>query len=213
MSPQGAIYPQYNASRHVTNREGNLDEITHLSLDIGNFGAVLFGQETVVPTRDVVGGQGVDKGLHIVDQILTVDESVDRMCYRIKTETSWNIVPGRSVICVDPTIRRDETKALREHFPGCRIIKRDRGHAMFPVEAGIRQVQRGLMDALGNVRLTFAPKLRNQKLGVLDFLERYRRNEKTNEPIKDNLRDHVGDALRYMVAEVIPTDKPVARIL
>ena len=213
MSPTGAIYPQYDAHRHVTPREGSPDVVTHLGIDIGNYGAVLFGQDAMVQCLDVVGKKVMQKGLHIVDQLLTTDESVDRMCYRIKTETSWQIVPGQSVICVDPTTRRDEFKSLRDHFPGVRVVSRDRGHEMFPVESGIRQVQRALRDALGNSRLTFAPKLRGQPLGVLDFLQRYRRNDKTGEPVKDNLRDHVGDALRYMVCELIPADKPQPRVL
>ena len=47
----------------------------------------------------------------------------------------------------------------------------------------------------------------------LDAIPRYRRNDRTGEAIKDNLRDHVLDALRYLVCECIPADKPQARAL
>lgn len=213
MSPPGMIYPQYDANTHIPGMEGNPDVPTHLSFDVGNYGAVLFGQDIQVKTRNVIGRTQADKGLLIVDQLLTTNESVDRQCYLAKTQTKWQVVPGRSVITVDPTTRRDETLAIRKHFPGVMVVKRERGHENFPIETGVRQVQRGLKDALGNVRLYFSPVLRGQPLGILDGIQRYRRNETTGEPVKDNLRDHVLDALRYMVCECIPADKPQARVL
>ena len=212
MSPIGAIYPQYDASIHVVNKVGDTRLPTHIGMDIGNYGAVVLAQEQLVTCKTITGHSQTHRGLHVVDQMVLTDASVETMCYKIKTTTPWEIVPGRSTICVDPTIRRDEVLAIQKHFPGVQIVKRDRGHETFPVEAGIRQVQRGLRDALGNVRLTFAPGLRGKQHGVLDFLQRYRRNDR-GEPVKDNLRDHVGDALRYLVCELIPTDKPVTRVL
>lgn len=212
MAPQGAIYPQFSADLHLTDNPGRKDVPTHIAMDIGNYGAIVFGQEVPVRTRNIVGQEVPDTGLLIVDQVLTSDESVDQMCYRIKTQKDWFIHPNKSVFCVDPTIRRDELLAIRRHFPGCRVIHRDRGEELYPVESGIRQVQRALRDALGNVRLQINRRLANTQLGIVDFLQRYRRNESTQEPIKDNLRDHVGDALRYMVCELVRTEKPKALV-
>ena len=84
---------------------------------------------------------------------------------------------------------------------------------MFPIESGIRIVQRAFADALQNNRLYIWRGLANVPNGIVDGLQRYRRNEITQEPIKDNARDHCLDALRYICCELLPTDKPESRVL
>lgn len=212
MPPIGAIYPQFDAETHLTEQRGYANVTTHIGLDIGNFGAALMAQEIEVELHDILGATHKAKGLLIVDQMLTSDESVEKMCYRIRTEKPWRI-DGNSVICVDPTIRRDETNAIRNHFPQARIVKRERGHDMFPIESGIRIVQRAFADALQNNRLYIWRGLANVPNGIVDGLQRYRRNETTQEPIKDNARDHCLDAMRYLCCELLPTDRPESRVL
>lgn len=207
MPPIGAIYPQFSADVHLIEMRGHENVVTHLGMDVGNFGAVIMAQEIDVELRNIVGQKRTDKGLLICDQMLTVDESVDRQCYRIKTETKWHVGQG-STIAVDPTIRRDELHAIRNHFPDAKIVKRERGHTHFPIEAGIRSVQRAFCDALGNVRLYISRHLANTPNGVVDAIQRYRRNEKTQEPIKDNARDHCADSLRYIVTEQLQPERP-----
>lgn len=213
MPPQGAIYPQFSADIHLTDFRGNADAVTHIGLDIGDHGAMLFAQQAPAQIRNIVGRQHTENGLIVVDQILTHDQSVDAMCYQAKTRTGWNIFGPNTTICTDPTTRRDETKAIRKHFPNARIVKRERGHETFPIESGIRLTQSALRDALGNVRLRFWRGLADESLGVIDGLQRYRRNPVTGLPVKDNSRDHCLDALRYLAAEWLRTEKPEARIL
>lgn len=213
MPPSGAIYPQFDASHHLIDDPGDPRAPCDMSIDVGNQGAVLFGQSRQVRIRDIVGRESKDDGLHIVDQMITIDESVDRMCYRAKTEKPWQVVRGASIITVDPVIRRDELHAIRKHFPEVRIVKRERGHEFYPIESGIRCVQRALRDALGNSRLTFDRKVAAMPNGVIDGLGRYRRNEFTGLAVKDNSRDHCLDALRYLVCERLQPERSKVRVL
>lgn len=190
MPTAGAVYPQYDAGLHITDQQGDPGKPTHVSMDIGNHGAILFGQEIDVPVKDITGRVTQDKGLLIVDQILTSDQSVDGMCYQIRTGTQWNTGGPKTKVTVDPTARRDELLSLRRHLPNATIVKRDRGHSMHPIESGIRVVQRGLRDALGNVRLKFSRGIERQPLGIIDGLQRYRRNESTGVAVRDDSRDH-----------------------
>jgi hypothetical protein len=213
MAPQFAVYPQFSGDLHVVKKEPNPREPVHLGMDVGNFGCILVAQEIDVQVRNIIGQPVTATGMLIVDEMLTSDESVEQQCYRLKTERPWIVRPGVSRICVDPTIRRDEIGAIKKHFPGCKIVKLDRADDLYPIESGIRVVQRALRDALGNVRLLFSKRLEATQLGVLDAIQRYRRNERTQIPIKDNLRDHPIDALRYLVCELLPVDRPHLRVL
>ena len=163
----------------------------------------MFAQRIRVDVKNVVGQVSPGHGLLVVDELLTEGCSVDGACYKIKTETPWRIVAGESVICVDPTIRRDEERVLRSHFPGVRIRKRDRTEVGYKVEDGIRAVRAALRDALGNARLYFHRGLVGRKHGALEALERARRNER-GVRIKDDLRDHAEDVVRYLVQEKLP---------
>ena len=204
MAPPSAIYPQYEAGVHLVDREMDPRLPVHLSFDIGNFGCVMVGQTEDIETKDVIGRTNKELGLLIGDQLLTENEGIEAMGYRIKTQTPWIVRPGASIITTDPTTRRDEHYAMKKHFPGVRIVQRKRGHEHFPVEAGIEFMQRGFMDALGNVRLRISKKISKMPLGLVDGLTRYRRSEITGQPVKDNLRDHPLDATRYLVAFHLP---------
>lgn len=215
MAPPEAIYSQYDARLHLTDDRGTPDAATHIGIDVGNAGAVIFAQEELVPMRGITGKmEGQTKGLIVVDELLASNLSVDEMCYRIKTEKPWRIVAGRSVIHTDPNTDRDELAAMRRHFPGVTIIRRERGDETYSVDTGIRRVQTALRDALGNVRLRFWRGLLGTQYGALDGLQRYRRNPNTGQPVKDNLRDHMLDALRMVVAEQVPVENaPKARVI
>jgi len=208
MPPVGAVYPQFDSATHVVERELRDAEPVHLAFDVGNFAAVVVGQEIPVTVRNIVGQPSTEKGLLIGAQYLPDNMSVDQVCYFLRTRTGHLVQPGVSIICVDPTTDRDELAAVRKHFPGVRIVRRERGDATYPIETGVRYVQRGLRDALGNTRLFFSRSLQGTARGILDSLSRMRRHEVTGEIVKDNLRDHVHDALRYMVCEVLPAERP-----
>lgn len=210
MPVSGAVYPQYDASIHLTDEVGVPHAPVHLGVDIGNYGAAVIAQEIQVSVRNSEGRITTETGLLVVDQILTDNESVERLCYRLKSQTAWAFTTD-SVIAVDPTIRRDELNALKEHFPQCRIVKRERGHEHFPIEAGVRITQRALLDALGNTRLFITRGLANHPRGLVEALQRYRRNERTGEAVKDQRTDHVADALRYVTCAILPPSKPESR--
>lgn len=204
MAPQGAVYSQFDHGRHVT-EAWNPDprQPVHLGIDPGNQTAVVVGQEIPVVKRDILGKQTGDKGLLIVDNLVMGDSSVDAALYEFKLKTPWQVVPGISTISIDPKAMKEVKVAIRNHFPGVKVIQRDRGDSLEPVESGIRVVQAALRDALGNTRLFFHKSVAKTKFGAVEFMTRYRRNAKTEMPIKDNSRDHAGDALRYLVCSTL----------
>ncbi len=206
MSPDNVVYPQYDASRHITPREGDRNQVTHIGLDVGNFGAILFSQEIPVDVRNMHGKTTKEPGLLVCHQILTHDLSVEAQCLKAK-EAGYSIVPGKSYICVDPTIRRDELNAIRKHFPGVQIKKSEEKDNFFAVETGIRHTQRTLKDAFGNIRLQFSQSISKEPKGIIDGIQRYSRNPQ-GIAIKDNSRDHALDALRYLVIHILPPTRP-----
>lgn len=208
MAPPNAVYPQFDPAIHVVDTPPDHNAVTHVGLDVGNFGAILFAQKRQIRVKDVMGYEYTDHCIEIVDQILTNNDSVDAQAYQIKMNTKWNIQDGASLFCVDPMIRKDEIFALRKHFPQSHVIKRERGHNHFPVENGIRIVQRGLRDAVGNTRLFFNRRLLSETHGIISAVEKYRRNTRSQDPVRDNTSDHPLDALRYLCCELIPTAKP-----
>jgi len=213
MAPKLAIYPQFSEDLHVVDTHVDRRVPVHIGLDVGNFGCAVIAQEIDIRVRNVVGQESKETGLLVVDEMLFQDQSVEAMCYAIKTQAEWFVRPQVSRICVDPTIRRDELAGIRKHFPNCHIEKRDRGDELFPIESGIRLVQRALRDALGNTRLFFHRKVAKTKRGCVDAVQRYRRHDKTMQPIKDNLRDHATDALRYLVCDRLQSERQKIRVV
>lgn len=208
MPPVGAVYSQFDTGVHVIERECRQVEAVDIAFDVGNFAAVIVAQQISVPIRNVVGRVDQDKGLLICGQMLPDNMSVDQICYQLRTKTNYVIQPEVSIICTDPTTDRDELASIRRHFPNVRVVRRDRGEATYPVDTGIRFVQRALRDALGNVRLFFSRSLVGTPRGILDAISRYRYREDSDIVVKDNTRDHVLDALRYIVAERLPAERP-----
>jgi len=208
-SPIGAIYQEFEAREHplgnLTENAGYLDRpIDLLGLDIGESGAVCFVQKITLEAKNVIGQKQNVEGLLFVDQMVTKARSVDEVCYEIKTSKPWKIVPGITRICVDPTTRRDERNAIKAHFPGCKIVQRERDEPTYHVEERIRTTRAALKDALGNRRVLFSRgTMTGVKHGILDALERARRNERGRR-IKDDLRDHAEDACAYAICEGLP---------
>ena len=215
-SPLGAIYREFDAREsplgNMTEAIGDPSRPVDLGMDVGEHGAVAFGQPWTVELRDITGGTTQAEGMLVVDQMLTKARSVDEVCYEIRCTKPWQVVPGVSRIMVDPTTRRDERNAIKAHFPGVKIVQRDRDEPTYHVEERIRTVRAALSDALGNRRLLFSrATCSGVKWGVVDALERARRSER-GKRIKDDRRDHVEDALAYLVCEKLPlrltTSKP-----
>ncbi len=208
-----AVFPQFDSSIHLTDMAGDPHRPVSIGIDVGNHGAVVFGQTISIETRNVMGQTKHGTGLLIVDELITSELSVDAMCHAIKMERPWIIDRSHSSIMVDPTSRRDELAAIRRHFPATRIIQRDRKHELYQIEAGVRVVQRGLRDAHGNVRLLFNRGLSTHRHGVIDALQNVRRHAMSQRVVKDDRLDHPCDALRYLVQEHLRGRMPETRVL
>lgn len=209
---QGAIYHAYDPSRHLAG-EGDRGRYVHLGIDLGEQAAVVFGQEVPRRCRDSRGVAYDAPGLHVVDE-LHLDRCDAREVARRAKARGWLLVPGRSRVFLDPTVARDEVNAVREELGAQMSISWDgRGDQSHEVEFGIRSVQGALRDADGNVRLTFARTLPREPRALLTSIPKYRRNEKTQRPVKDNTTDHGLDALRYLVAHVLPAKAAGFRVV
>lgn len=202
MAPATAVYPQFDRGVHLVDMEPDPRAPVHLGIDAGDFGAVVAAVKIRVKVKDVMGYEREEDGLLFFDELLSSNQSVDGQCTLIKTQKNWNIT-SESTICIDPKIGRDAHQAARAHFPNVRIVRRKQGHHLYPVEAGIRIVQLGLMDVIGNARILFSKKLKGTKHGLIESIESYRRSEKSGAPIKDNIRDHQVDSFRYICCEHI----------
>lgn len=207
---EGSIYRMFDASRHIVDTPPTTAQC-HIGLDVGDHGAIIIAQKIKVDVRNVTGQVSKADGLLIVDEIITRGDSVDAMCYKLRM-SKWN-VGSESTMSIDPMSRRDELVAIKRHFPNTRVISRTRAHELFPVEAGVRVVQRALKDALGNTRLLFHRSIVNNQNGLVDSIPRYKRNESTGKPVKDQRTDHPLDALRYLVCECLRPERPETRIL
>lgn len=219
MPPIGAFYPQFDPTVHVVDREGDPRVPVHLSMDVGNQAAVLVWQEIDVLVHPMIGRPTRETGMLCVDQLLPEDASVEAIAQQLMIETPWQLRDGYSRIMVDPKTDRDERHSLRRWFPKCQIVQRDRSDERYFVDTGIRLTQRAFRDALGNARVFFSRKLERGRpgeridRGVLASIPRYKRNDKTGLPVKDNKHDHMNDALRYAVCELLPVVTSGARTL
>lgn len=201
--PPGSTFPMFDSKVHVTSEKGDPNRPVYLGIDIGNHGAIVVGQMVPMQRKGITGEVRTEQGLLVVDQVLTEYESLEDALYRFKIETPWNVQPGKSIVCVDPTIRRDEETAIRKHLPGVAIRRRNRGDDFYNVDNGIGHLQSCLKDALGNVRIKINDKLARTKFGIVESLQMTRTNPKTGIRIKDDSRDHVCDALRYLACEML----------
>lgn len=212
--PVGATFPMWNSAEHLYHGKGDPNVPVHLGIDIGNHGAILVAQMVPMERVGITGHKETAMGMLIVDQVLTEFESLEKAVYRFKTETPWQVVPGVSKICVDPTVRKDERLILHRHFPKTHIVIRDRTHDFYSVENGIWHVRSCLKDSLNNVRVQVCSHLERQKFGMVEAVQMARGNAQTGMLlIKDDSRDHPLCALRYLCCELLAPQKAKARVL
>ena len=190
-----ALYPQYRAELHLVDDPGNRAQPVSIGIDVGNRSAVIIGQRRQVPGT-------AETRLHVVDEILGDGLSTDELVERFR-RTGWLIQPGKSEICVDPTIRRDELGAIRRYYPSVQLLQRERTDQYYEVQTGVRLVQTALRNSSGHVRLTFARHLGMNRRGVIESLTALRFNSRTGGMVVDDLRDHPNDALRYLTCAVL----------
>lgn len=210
-----AVYPQFEPRIHIIDRELDPRQPVNLSFDVGNQAAILVSQRIPVKLRDIVGRETPGDGLLVGAELVPDGCSVDELCYKFKTTfADYRVDPQGSTITTDPTTDKDEKRAMQRHFPGVRYVERQKGDPQYAISFGVRLVQRGLRDSLGNTRLYFSSALRKHgKRGILDSVPKLRYREGTDIITKDNSSDHCADALRYQVCELLPESRSVVRII
>jgi len=190
-----ALYPQYRPELHLVDDPGNRAQPVSVGLDVGNRSAVIIGQRRQVPGT-------AETRLHVVDEILGDGLATDELIDRLRI-SGWRLEPGKSEICVDPTIRRDELGAIRRYYPSVHLLQRERADQYYEVQTGVRLIQTSLRNSTGAVRLTFARHLGGNRRGVIESLTALRFNSRTGGMVVDDLRDHPNDALRYLTCAVL----------
>jgi len=213
MQPQGALFPAYDSALHVRPAEVS-NEITHLAIDPGALGAVVFGQlrpmKALLPAglvRPNAEARYDDIGLHIVGQLLPEGQGVEGVCQAIVGRSpKWPIVPGASKIFLDPSasVSIDDERTIRRFFPGVQVLRasKEAGGA----EERAKGINRALRDSVGTVRLTFASTLAGAAggRGVLQAMTGSQRSPRTLEIIDDGWLEHARDALGYLVEGLLP---------
>lgn len=197
MMPPGAVFSMFDNALHLTDQKGDRNVPVSIGMDVGQHGAVIFGQTIRVKERDSAGNVKEGTGMLVVDEILTEGESVQSQAIQARNR-GWSIVPGKSEIYVDPTIRRDELSSIRAQFPGVHVVVRDREDDYYEREPGIRFLQASLKNAFKDVHLQVHRPLATTKHGVVDAIVSARRYPNSGAVVKDDSRDHALDALRYL---------------
>lgn len=206
------IYSDWNPNEYP---HGNLSKWPgdprapcHLGVDVGEQGAVLWFQEVIRTVKDKHGRVHKVKGLHVVDEMLPDGMSVLEVM-RLARErkscggTPWIISPEHSTIYVDPTTRPDEINNIQAVFPGVNVHQNVRGEPQENVEYGHDAVNAALCDADGVIRVTCYSDLPREDRSLLSVVTRYHRN-KQGKPVRDDKVDHVLDAWRYPIVNILP---------
>lgn len=219
MPKEGVIYYEWTPTKyehggHLWDYAGLRSEPVHMSVDIGEQGAVLFFQEVRRRCRRFNVQTGLteiteDLGLHVVDEILPDNASVETSMREAKAR-GWLVHPDRSIIFVDPTTRPDEFESIRRVFGDqIQIMKKFRGDKAEKVEYGHDCVNAALRDVDGNVRLTCYSGLPRMQRSLLTVINRYHRGP-NGKPVRDDKVDHVLDCFRYPVAHFMPLRSPAS---
>lgn len=195
-TPEGLVWPQYDASRNLKDWEVDWSIPGFIGWDPGNRSGVIFAQPRETRLHDGTK----TTGLYVVDEIVSVDRSLRDVSKIIKTERKWTLDRRVSNITPDPTTRDDEMYTLRAEFPGITIHRYRRGRPEFSREYGYDTVAAGLLDSEKNVTLWFHRSLAENKHGIIDSIANFARDPRTGNVKKTNMvgADHIADALRYV---------------
>ena len=201
MLQPGAVFSSFDQAVHVLPIDyEDPNAPIHVGLDVGVHSAAVLGQDRPAEIRGITGQVTRGTGLLIVDEIVGAGLSVEDLVTQVKLlPSAHRIIPGKSKIYVDPTIRRDEVNIIRRHFPECHVVVKKRTDPFYSKEPGVRLIQAALRDGKGNTRLWFCRRLQGTRNGVLDAVLNARVNERSGALVKNDKDDHSLDALRYLV--------------
>jgi hypothetical protein len=205
--PEGAVFPEFEAPRHVVPMSGDKQRPVHLSIDVGSQSAVVVAQDTAT-VLDAAGRRVPGQGLHVVDEEITDAIETGPTIARVLAR-GWKLTAGESVVCVDPRSHRDVVSAVRAAVPaGVRVVIRKQGEPEYDVDYGVRAMRAALRDATGKTRLTFSASLPTTRRSLLTAMPSTRYKPGSRIVHKDNARDHQVDALRYIVCARLPLVMP-----
>lgn len=205
--PESVIYYAFAFGQNTTDYAGDRSKPVHISIDLGDKGAIVVGQNITVICKDHLGKTYRDKGLVIVDEILPDNKSVKDALRDFVAEGKWHLGPG-SRVYVDPKADRDELAAIREVLGagergGPKIVKKPPKEEGYSIDYGHRCANAAFRDYHGNVRLFIYSGLGRSKRSLIPGLLSHKRKP-NGHPLRDNIVDHVLDSLRYMVVDQMP---------
>lgn len=189
--PKNVLVYAYDPCRHILKITGDKSRPVHIGMDPGEKSAVIFLQEY----RD---------GYMIVDEYSSNRKSI-REVMRDVLATGWRLQPGYSKVFTDPTSGRDQLNAIEDAVPkGVEVIRKNKkADVSRSVEYGLRTLNTALKDANGHTRLWLADGLDTSSRGIKASFVSCQRNEQ-GYVVKNNETDHKLDALRYLVADLMP---------
>lgn len=194
MPAEGALYVMFSDDNIVDNSRYDKEAPVSVGIDAGVTAAAVVGQEENLPTG---------RGALIIDNFVKKGYSVEAMCELVRDKYVTQLIPGKSVICVDPTFRADEMIAVRRVFPSLRVIKRGRTDPFYAVEPGQRLVQAAMKNAKGQRSLHIIKRCDKVKDGLIEAYYNTKVSPITGNRVKDNRFDHVEDAARYLVNHLL----------
>ena len=197
----GSMFPHFDQSVHIVpNDREDPNAPVHVGFDVGTHSAAVLGQDCPATIKGVTGEPTRGNGLLVVDEIVGAGLSVEDLCTQVKLlPAGHRIIPGKSQIYVDPTIRVDELNIIRRHFKGVHVAVKPRTDPFYSKGPGVRLMQAALLDGRGNTTLWFCRRLQGTKSGIIDaVLEARYSSERSGLPVKDDRTDHSLDALRYL---------------
>lgn len=199
------VFPSFDDRENIVpDTRADPNTPVYIGMDIGNHSSAVLGQDVRIPdhkikgVRSSVGGQ--PNGLLVLNEVVGWNISTAELCDAIKQlPEAKQIIKRKSVIYVDPTIRREEVRAINQSFPDVLVKIRAKSDEFYSIEPGIRMMNAAMKDGNGTVRLWLCERLRGKKNGVLEAIVDAKRSQGTGHVIKNDRTDHARDALRYLV--------------
>jgi hypothetical protein len=216
--PETVIYYAFSLDGNLSPIAGDPTRSVDLSLDLGDKGAILVSQNILVWCRDQHGRKYRSAGVLIVDEMLPERMSVKDALRNFFAAKPWKLTAD-SRVYVDPKADRDELAAIREITgagsgkPGCpRLVKKQAKEKGYSVEYGHRCVNSAFRDLDRNRRLFIYKGLGRGRRSLIPALLAHKRKP-NGEPLRDNIVDHVLDALRYIIVDRLPLRSDTMRVM
>lgn len=155
-----------------------------------------FGFRQFVCLMVQVRGRGEQRQLYVAEELVAEQralfQNVEALRQRVSVEGGW---PAPMLIYCDPAGEAHNSQTGMRDVELLRRAGWKVKYQSLPVERGLEAIEGLLRPAQGEARLHIHPRC----VRLIAALERYRRDERSGEPVKDGVYDHCVDALRYAV--------------